>query len=327
MDKTKITHLGSEYAKFLGYYIKVNTTSQNLTSRTKTSGGGFYHTRKGTGKPKLIFPKDLIKAKLIEKGLANEKGKPKFNGKLMSLSDSEIVQRYNSIIRGFMNFYNIAENRSSMSEMVYIIEYSLAHTLAAKHRMSLKGVFTKYGKPIKVRIKSDKGEVLKTVEFDLPQSAEYLNKKYMKINRWNDTMNEILPYDPFNSLIHKAQERNILEEPCYICGATEDIEMHHLKHLKDTKDKNTLIKIMSRINRKTIPLCIPCHNNTGKSDGMSFKDIKKVCKFVAVFGEPYAGKLARTVRRKANRCQIYRIITLRVVDPTILHMWILHLTL
>jgi len=32
---------------------------------------------------------------------------------------------------------------------------------------------------------------------------------------------------------------------------------------------------MSRINRKTIPLCIPCHNNTGKSDGMSFKDIKK----------------------------------------------------
>ena len=32
---------------------------------------------------KLIFPKDLIKAKLIEKGLANEKGKPKFNGKLI----------------------------------------------------------------------------------------------------------------------------------------------------------------------------------------------------------------------------------------------------
>jgi len=277
IDKTKI--LGSEYAKFLGYYIKVNTTSQNLTSRTKKLGGGFTNTRKGTGKPKLIFPKDLIKTKLIEKGLANEKGKPKFNGKLMFLSDYEIVQRYNSIARGFMNFYNIAENRSSMNEMVYIIEFSLAHTLAAKHRMSLKGVFTKYGKPIRVKVKSDENEVIKTIEFDLPLSlsAEYLNKKYMKINRWRDTINDMLPYDPFNSLIHKAQETNILEKPCYICGAMEDIEMHHLKHLKDTKDKKTLIKIMSRINRKTIPLCIPCHNkvHTGKYDGMSLRDIKK----------------------------------------------------
>jgi len=192
----------------LGYYIKVNTTSQNLTSRTKTSAGGFKKTRKGTGKPKLIFPKDLIKAKLIEKGLANEKGKPRFNGKLIFLSDYEIVKRYNSIIKGFINFENITENRSSMR--VYIIEFSLAHTIAAKHRMLLKGVFKKYGKPIKVRKKSDKGEVLKTVEFDLPQSlsAEYLNKKYMKINRWNNTINEILPYDFFNSIIHKAQEKH-----------------------------------------------------------------------------------------------------------------------
>ena len=60
MDKTKITYLGSEYTKFLGYYIKVNITSQNLTSHTKILEKGFYYTRKGTGKPKLIFPKNLI---------------------------------------------------------------------------------------------------------------------------------------------------------------------------------------------------------------------------------------------------------------------------
>jgi len=112
---------------------------------------GDLKSRKGTGKPKLIFPKDLIKAKLIEKGLANEKGKPRFNGKLIFLSDYEIVKRYNSIIKGFINFDNITENRSSMR--VYIIEFSLAHTIAAKHRMLLKGVFKKYGKPIKVRKK------------------------------------------------------------------------------------------------------------------------------------------------------------------------------
>jgi len=40
MDKTKITYIGSKYAKFLGYYIKVNITSQNLTSCEKTSKRG-----------------------------------------------------------------------------------------------------------------------------------------------------------------------------------------------------------------------------------------------------------------------------------------------
>ena len=60
IDKTKITYLGSEYNKFLEYYIKVNITSQNLTSYIKTSEKGFYYIRKGTGKPKLMFPKNLI---------------------------------------------------------------------------------------------------------------------------------------------------------------------------------------------------------------------------------------------------------------------------
>jgi len=46
--------------------------------------------------------------------------------------------------------------------------------------------------------------------------------------------------------------------------------MHHLRHLKDTKDKSTLIRIMSKIKRKTVPLCITCHNkvHAGKYDMM-----------------------------------------------------------
>jgi hypothetical protein len=184
MEKTKITHLGSEYAKFLGYYIKCNTATQNISSRRKNQKTGeLLNSRKSTGKPKLIVPKDLIKAKLIQNGFANEQGKPKYLGKLILLSDYEIVQRFNSILRGFMNFYNIAEDRTSLNELIYILEYSLAHTLAAKHRLSIKKVFTKYGKPIKVTVKSE--EKQKIVKFDRPTSltAAYLNNKYMEISR------------------------------------------------------------------------------------------------------------------------------------------------
>jgi hypothetical protein len=184
MEKTKITQLGSEYAKFLGYYIKCNTATQNISSRRKNQKTGeLLNSRKSTGKPKLIVPKDLIKAKLIQNGFANEQGKPKYLGKLILLSDYEIVQRFNSILRGFMNFYNIAEDRTSLNELIYILEYSLAHTLAAKHRLSIKKVFTKYGKPIKVTVKSE--EKQKIVKFDRPTSltAAYLNNKYMEISR------------------------------------------------------------------------------------------------------------------------------------------------
>jgi len=119
----------------------------------------------------------------------------------------------------------------------------------------------------------------------------------------------------------RKKKKNFLEEPCYICGATEDIEMHHLKHLKDTKDKNTIIQIISRINRKTIPLCISCHNKVhtipGKYDGMSLKDLKqKVCKFVYVFGEPYAEKLAIALV-EGYSLPVLSGITVRVVDSTI----------
>ena len=82
-------------------------------------------------------------------GFANEQGKPKYLGKFIHLSDYEIVQRYNSILRGFMNFYNIVEDQTSLNELVYILEFSLAHTIAAKHRLSIKKVYTKYGNPIK----------------------------------------------------------------------------------------------------------------------------------------------------------------------------------
>lgn len=77
MEKTKITNIGSEYAKFLGHYIKVQTNSQNISSRrTDNKTGKTLNMRKATGKPKILVPKDHIKDKLIIKGFAQENGTP-----------------------------------------------------------------------------------------------------------------------------------------------------------------------------------------------------------------------------------------------------------
>jgi hypothetical protein len=96
MEKTKITHLGSEYAKFLGHIIRVPTLSQNLTSRKRDrKTGETMNTRKATGKPKILAPLDSIRKSLIKKGFANANGYPKYVGKFIYLSEAEIITRYN----------------------------------------------------------------------------------------------------------------------------------------------------------------------------------------------------------------------------------------
>jgi len=273
MEKTKITNLGSEYAKFLGHYIKIQTLSQHASSRRRdVHTKEVMNIRKSTGKPKILVPTDLLKERLIKKDFANTEGFPKRCNKLIFLPDHEIVIRYNSIMRGIMNFYNMAENRSSLNEAIYILEFSLAHTLAAKHRSSIKKIFNKYGKPIKVNFKG------KLITFDKPQSlrAEYLNERYYKVKSiYANTPFEIR--DPFTTYNHDLRVTNILDAPCLICKSTYNVEMHHLRHLKDTKDKGTLIKIMSKIRRKVVPLCQTCHNkvHAGKYDGMSLKQLRQ----------------------------------------------------
>jgi len=102
-----------------------------------------------------MVPINDLTNKLIKKEFADENGKPKFVGKFLFLSDYEIVCKYNSIFRGWLNFENMAENRLKLRVVNYNLEYSLAHTLGAKHKMSLSQSIKILRKPIGLMIKID----------------------------------------------------------------------------------------------------------------------------------------------------------------------------
>ena len=99
--------------------------------------------------PSLLIPINYLKYKLIKKGFAYETGRPRYVGKYLFLTDYEIVKNYNSVLKKILAYYNMANNKSQLGELLYILEYSLAHTLAAKHRSTLSKIFNKYGKPIR----------------------------------------------------------------------------------------------------------------------------------------------------------------------------------
>ena len=47
---------------------------------------------------------------------------------------------------------------------------------------------------------------------------------------------------------------------CELCGKTDvDIEMHHVRKLKDLKGKHEWERFMIARKRKTLALCVDCH--------------------------------------------------------------------
>jgi predicted HNH restriction endonuclease len=61
---------------------------------------------------------------------------------------------------------------------------------------------------------------------------------------------------------------------CIICGESDYIEMHHVKHIRKGEIKG-FTKIMQTLNRKQIPVCRDCHMkiHKGTYDGISISKL------------------------------------------------------
>jgi predicted HNH restriction endonuclease len=69
-----------------------------------------------------------------------------------------------------------------------------------------------------------------------------------------------------------------MEESCWVCGEETEVEMHHLRHIRKINKKlSGFYTIMSKLNRKQIPVCSKCHVNihNGLYNDKSLKDLHK----------------------------------------------------
>ena len=66
--------------------------------------------------------------------------------------------------------------------------------------------------------------------------------------------------DPYVVLNTRAEQaHSALSGVCSMCGSESNIEMHHVRGLKDLKGLERSERIMIAINRKQIPLCQTCY--------------------------------------------------------------------
>jgi len=107
----------------------------NVVQTVKTTSGNI----------KLLVPLRSLSKKL-KKYMAN--GQPAEVNAFINQPVDHIIHHYNGVIRGWYNYYQLAENVSSLNYARYILKYSLVKTLAAKERSSTSKIFRKYGKDL-----------------------------------------------------------------------------------------------------------------------------------------------------------------------------------
>lgn len=141
-EKTKVINVHKHPVKFLGYKFMVTDREYYQSKIVKTAGGG--HRRASFGTVKIYLPTEDIVKRLEEKGLVKNNKGCRY-GPWVNYTDYEIIMKYKYILNGYLNYYRLSDDLYRFNRIGYLIKFSAAHTLATKHRMTLRQTFKKYG--------------------------------------------------------------------------------------------------------------------------------------------------------------------------------------
>ncbi len=266
-EKTKITHAREEQAHFLGTRLTIGREGiQRIV--TTHNGSARPIKRRSTGSEIVMTaPSDELIKKLHTKGFCTATGKPTTKLGWIHLDADQIIILYNGINRGIQNYYRFADNFAYLARIQYILKFSLAHTLAAKYKCSVRQVFKRFGKTPTIVIKARDGKRDRRIAF-------YNNRDWKK--QRNGFQIGQAPVDLLQWSI-SLRSRSKLEMPCCLCNSAEQVEMHHVRHIRKTGGKKPvgINAILQLMNRKQIPVCIQCHQkiHRGDYDGIRLSDL------------------------------------------------------
>jgi len=277
-EKTLITHATTGHARFLGYEITVAQDNHRLTKDYKRQHK--IKRRAINGCVILLIPKVVINEQSRQ---FNRNGKVSYRSYLIRCSDFEIVLNYGIEFQGLANYYALAHNVSSLYKVKYHYITSLAKTLAAKHKKSVRWAYRKYKRKSEYGITCFVVEVKSNVNSEKIHRAQFGHKplRHQKTAVINDRKAEL--YRSGNELV-----RRLLANRCELCGSDNDVQGHHVRKLKDVKEKYQgqkqppkWVQFMTTRNRKVVFVCHPCHVDIHNGDYDSRKVESRLT------GEPY----------------------------------------
>ncbi len=257
-DKTLITHAHTEAACFLGYEV------HTLHADGKHDHRGQRCINGGIG---LRVPREVIQAHCAK---YMRRGKPVHLMPRINDSVYSILVQYQAEYVGVVQYYRLAYNLHRLSQLKWVMETSLTRTLAKKLKTSRAKIHRRY----RVRLQTEHGTytVLQvTVDrgLDKPPLTAHFGGIPLRWNKWVTISDDI---EPIWSKRSEVVER-LMAQQCELCGATLNIEVHHIHKLADLeregRHKPEWARVMAARRRKTLVVCQSCHNqiHAGRYDG------------------------------------------------------------
>lgn len=282
-EKTLITDLREKPVYFLGFrlYMAKRNPTTDINNITQRSGSeiiqvGIHHERRLKN--------------LVEKKYATPDHKPREAPHLISFEPQEIIDLYNSIIDGLVNYYyGPITRKSELNRYIYILHYSCLKTLAAKFKISIRKIMIKYGWPeyntkkictnrIRLVWKYSIDDKIKMTILrnytDAMDQGKWVSIS-MRLNNINDELLTDNDYWSFYKLNWRTKFK--YSTICSICGKQGDLESHHIRKIGGLDNQNKML-IMQKLNRKQIIVCKECHNkiHAGTYNGIRLKDLSDV---------------------------------------------------
>ena len=253
-EKTKITHTGDR-ARFLGYDITVSR-AQNVK---KTKNGRTQRCHSYV--VQLLVPREKWVGKLLEykamKIVLDSNGKERYKalhrGKLINLSDIDILSAYNAEVRGLYNFYSIANDSYKIGRFANVMKYSMLKTFANKYRTNVNIIKARYNREGNFTVEyQTKGGKKQAVFYNGGFKRKLEAIKAAEVS----TLPQYKKYGRVNSLRNR-----IRLGLCEMCGQkTDNISLHQVKSLKALKGRSAWELLMIERRRKTLAVCPKCHS-------------------------------------------------------------------
>ena len=251
-EKTLITN-GHDAAKFLGYEVTIRNTGKTSTAK----GAKGLPKRSLDHKTVVRMPMEVMRKKLLEYGamqITVKNGKEVWESTsrpyLRSNDDLEILNRYNSEIRGLYNYYCIANNVNILGKFHGIMKESMCKTLSSKYNSTLRKIIRKYtrDKIFRVEYEDSKGKV---------HTREFYHDGF---KRKKDARIDDAHIEPsYRAMQPTSLMARLKAGKCEYCGAEENLKMVHVRQLKDLEGKQPWEKFMIARKRKTMAVCECCY--------------------------------------------------------------------
>jgi group II intron reverse transcriptase/maturase len=279
-EKSSILH-SSKQTKFLGVHIQW-LPNRIVKTKDPESLGTNKYSLISLNKPQLRVPMESLIKKSVDNGYAVKDPKsPTYNKgtratscrRISSFDDDKIVNLYNSIIRGIINYYSCCNQRSDLWRVIDIYRKSCALTLADKHKLKTASkVFSKYGKFLSV--KNNLGKQVAWLS-DWPESLK-TNSKFLRGNA-DIQIGDL--HDTIKAVEGSYKSLKKVAEVCQVegCNNSTNLEQHHLNpqvNLK-RKDLTSYMKSIISNKRKVVTVCRKHHNEMHRRRIFSPKTKKK----------------------------------------------------